>query len=143
MTNNSQPKEIQDKINRIKKEMLDKTNMTENEAYDFAFKCWQCGLDFTKDLEKENQEQFRNTFKNHSNETEKFVDELWEENCKYKNAIEIIKSKNVDIFFLVNNCEFVLDNYNYEIEDDIMKYCYKDCSTLTQQECDLLKEVLE
>ena len=51
MTSNSQPKEIQDKIDRIKKEMLDRTNMTENEAYDFAFKCWQCGLDFTNHLE--------------------------------------------------------------------------------------------
>lgn len=95
-------------------------------------------LERLEQLEKENQE-----LKDKLNSE---ALDNWQLHCKYKEykkAIEIIKSKNVDIFFLVNNCEFVLDNYNYEIEDDIMKYCYKDCSTLTQQECDLLKEVLE
>ena len=42
------PKEQSEKINRIKNEMLRRTNMTENEAYNFAFRCWQCNLDFVK-----------------------------------------------------------------------------------------------
>lgn len=95
-------------------------------------------LEHLVQLEKENQE-----LKEELNDSERNNEWLREHYGIYKKVIEIIKSKNVDIFFLVNNCEFVLDNYNYEIEDDIMKYCYKDCSTLTQQECDLLKEVLE
>ncbi len=96
-----------------------------------------------KDLEKENQE-LKSKYNDLMLDFKMFdFNTLKQENKKLKKAIEIVKSKNVDIFFLVNNCEFVLDNYNYEIEDDIMKYCYKDCSTLTQQECDLLKEVLE
>lgn len=56
MNNCCMPKEQRDKINRIKKEMLERTNMTENEAYLFAFNCYSCGLDFTKEFEKENQE---------------------------------------------------------------------------------------
>lgn len=62
---------------------------------------------------------------------------------KLKKVIEIIKSKNVDIFFLRNNCEFDFKKYNYEIKDNTMQYCYEDCLSLTQQEYDLLKEVLE
>lgn len=54
MTSVMMPKEQSEKIQRIQKEMLERTNMTENEAYDFAFRCWQCGLDFTEELEKEN-----------------------------------------------------------------------------------------
>lgn len=46
-------KEQSEKIDRVKKEMLERTNMTENEAYDFAFRCWQCGLDFTEELEQQ------------------------------------------------------------------------------------------
>ena len=62
---------------------------------------------------------------------------------KLKKIIEIIKSKNVDIFFLRNNSEFDLEKYNYEIKDNTMQYCYENCLSLTQQEYDLLKEVLE
>ena len=59
-------------------------------------------------LEKENQElkeindQLNENFKNASNNYDKL-------NRKYKKlikVIEIIKSKNVDIFFLRNTCEF-------------------------------------
>ena len=30
-------------IEQIEKDMLERTNMTEQEAVDFAFRCWQCG----------------------------------------------------------------------------------------------------
>ena len=131
-------------------EELEKENQTLNEALDFAkvdYTTARINLDNAsvriKDLEKENQE-LKSKYNDLMLDFKMFdFNTLKQENEKLKKAIEIIKSKNVDIFFLVNNCEFVLDNYNYEIEDDIMKYCYKDCSTLTQQECDLLKEVLE
>lgn len=62
---------------------------------------------------------------------------------KFEKVIEIIKSKNVDIFFLRNNSEFDLEKYNYEIKNNNMQYCYKDCLPLTQEKNDLLKEVLE
>lgn len=57
-------------------------------------------------------------------------------------ALEIIKTKNVDIFFLINSCDEV-DKYNEEIIDNTMYYCYSNCRKLTQEEFDLLKEVLE
>ena len=57
-------------------------------------------------------------------------------------ALEIIKTKNVDIFFLINSCDEV-DKYNEEIIDNTMYYCYSNCRKLTQEEFDLLKEALE
>lgn len=39
------PKEQYEYIKRIQDDMLECTNMTENEAWDFAFRCWQCGYD--------------------------------------------------------------------------------------------------
>lgn len=134
MTNNSQPKEIQDKINRIKKEMLDKTNMTENEAYDFAFKCWQCGLDFTKGLEKENQELKKEIQDLKDNETivADYGVDLWNENEKLKNAIRILKERGeINVFISHFTNKLMLD-----FADAIS-------CVLEPKEYELLKEVLD
>lgn len=130
MTSNSQPKEIQDKINRIKKEMLDKTNMTENEAYDFAFKCWQCGLDFTKGLEKENQD-----LKDKLNDSERNNEWLREHYGIYKKVIDILKGKFIFEMIAYENSYYIV---LYNKTDN----AYLDRISLTQQEYELLKEVL-
>lgn len=57
-------------------------------------------------------------------------------------AFDIIKTNNVDIFFLRNNCDRV-EEYNREINNCTMYYCYGNCRELTKQEFDLLKEVLK
>ena len=57
-------------------------------------------------------------------------------------ALEIIKTKNVDVFFLRNSCEWV-EEYNKAIINDTMYYCYGNCRELTQEEFDLLIGVLE
>ena len=36
-------REQREYIEAIEKDMLESTNMTEQEAIDFAFRCWQCG----------------------------------------------------------------------------------------------------
>ena len=36
------PKEQSDFIQNLKKDMLEATNMSDNEAYEFAFRVWQC-----------------------------------------------------------------------------------------------------
>lgn len=36
-------KEQKEYIKKIQKDMLTRTNMTVLEAYEFAFRCWQCG----------------------------------------------------------------------------------------------------
>lgn len=41
MSDNVMPKEQSEFINDLKEQMLVATNMTENEAYDFAFRVWQ------------------------------------------------------------------------------------------------------
>ena len=41
MSGNVMPKEQAEFINDLKEQMLVNTNMTENEAYDFAFRVWQ------------------------------------------------------------------------------------------------------
>lgn len=47
------PKEQYEYIKRIQDDMLECTNMTENEAWDFAFRCWQCGYNkINKELEQ-------------------------------------------------------------------------------------------
>lgn len=38
---NCMPKEQREYIDKIKKDCLESTNMTESEAYSFAFRCWQ------------------------------------------------------------------------------------------------------
>ena len=43
---NCMPKEQREYIEKIQKDCLESTNMTESEAYDFAFRCWQ--LDYVK-----------------------------------------------------------------------------------------------
>lgn len=37
------PKEQYEYITAIQHDMLEITNMTEDEAWNFAFRCWQCG----------------------------------------------------------------------------------------------------
>ena len=44
MDNDCMPKEQFEHIKIIQKYMLESTNMTEDEAWDFAFRCWQCGF---------------------------------------------------------------------------------------------------
>lgn len=105
MTNNSQPKEIQDKIDRIQKEMLDRTNMTENEAYDFAFKCWQCGLDFTKDLEKENQE----------------LVEIMQLSNEYLAGVEHMKADLIDENKEIENLKKLIQDNPYKKAIEILK----------------------
>ena len=41
MSGDVMPKEQAEFINDLKEQMLVNTNMTENEAYDFAFRVWQ------------------------------------------------------------------------------------------------------
>lgn len=57
--------------------------------------------------------------------------------CELK-ALEIIKKKNVDVFFLRNSCDTV-EEYNEEINNNTMYYCYDNCRELTQEEFELLK----
>lgn len=45
MSGDMMPKEQQNYIEKIQKHCLEETNMTENEAYDFAFRCWQLDYD--------------------------------------------------------------------------------------------------
>lgn len=58
---------------------------------------------------------------------------LEKEKNKYKKTLEIIKSKNVDISYLKYDCHFELCLYNKYMEDS---------KKLTQEEFNLLKEVL-
>lgn len=44
--NNCMPKEQREYIEKIQKDCLESTNMTESEAYSFAFRCWQ--MDYVK-----------------------------------------------------------------------------------------------
>lgn len=37
------PKEQEEYIKKIQRDCLERTNMTEGEAYTFAFRCWQLG----------------------------------------------------------------------------------------------------
>ena len=50
MSGDMMPKDQQEYIDRIQKHCLESTNMTENEAYEFAFRCWQ--LDYDKKPKK-------------------------------------------------------------------------------------------
>ena len=43
---NCMPKEQREYIEKIQKDCLESTNMTESEAYSFAFRCWQ--MDYVK-----------------------------------------------------------------------------------------------
>lgn len=51
----SMPKEQFEFISKIQADMLESTNMTEHEAWDFGFRCWQCG--YAK-VEKKPNEDF-------------------------------------------------------------------------------------
>lgn len=44
------PKAQEEYIERIKKDCLEISNMTEQEAYLFAFRCWQLGYIKIKDI---------------------------------------------------------------------------------------------
>ena len=46
------PKEQSERIAEIERFVLDATNMTKEEAYNFAFRCWQLDFVRVKDLEK-------------------------------------------------------------------------------------------
>ena len=72
------------------------------------------------------------------NDIEKYILNAQEQ----EKALEIIKTKNVDIFFLRNSCDTV-EEYNEEINNNTMYYCYGNCRKLTQEEFILLKEVFE
>ena len=70
------------------------------------------------------------------------IEEALTTKSKKEQAFEIIKEKNVDVFYLRNSCE-TFDQYNRAIMEDTMYYCYGNCRELTEDEFDLLKEVLE
>ena len=55
-------------------------------------------------------------------------------------VLKIIKENNVDVFFLRNNCDTV-EEYNKEINNNTMHYCYGNCRELTQEEFNLLIKV--
>ena len=59
------PKEQADYINDIQQYCLDATNMTEQEAYNFAFRCWQLGFVKKKHLVKKIFEEIEQATKNH------------------------------------------------------------------------------
>lgn len=121
-----------------KNESLHKVNQ---EAFENLADTIKQDLERKEQLEKENQElrdklhQIKNTIKNHSNETEKFVDELWEENFKYINAIEILKN-NLFIEF-DDDCRII------HLKDDRTQICDYTLLSLNKQDYQLLKEVLE
>jgi hypothetical protein len=48
------PKEQYDYIKAIQDDCLESTNMTENEAWDFAFRCWQLGYKREKEMNTKN-----------------------------------------------------------------------------------------
>ncbi len=58
-----------------------------------------------------------------------------EETQKKLKAFEIIKNKNFDLFYLLDSRD--LEDYNDKCD------CYRNLSYLTQEEYDLLKEVLK
>lgn len=47
------PKEQFEYMGKIQDDMLDRTNMTEQEAWNFAFRCWQCGYVNKKEIESQ------------------------------------------------------------------------------------------
>ena len=51
------PKEQFEFISKIQADMLESTNMTKGEAWDFGFRCWQCG--YAKVERKTNADRIR------------------------------------------------------------------------------------
>ena len=70
------------------------------------------------------------------------VRELVDKAQEQEKVLKIIKEKNVDIFFLRNSCDTV-EEYNKEIMDNTMFYCYSNCIKLTQEEFNKIKEWLK
>lgn len=133
------PKNIRDSLIQTIKQDLEHYHNALQNKYDYSkCLCYDELLVRCKYLEKENQELKQDV----KDVLEDYKDAALRM-FKYAEVIEIIKSKNVDIFFLRNNCEFDLEKYNYEIKNNTMQYCYEDCLSLTQQEYNLLKEVLK
>ena len=95
-------------------------------------------LDRFEQLEKENQE-----LKN-KNAALKIKVRAWEiQGKKYKKVIDILKSKKVDLVILLSSNDFKEYNANITIRINGVTYLKGNNYTLTQQEYDLLKEVLE
>lgn len=68
----------------------------------------------------------------------------WEiQGKKYKKVIDILKSKKVDLVILLSSNDFREYNANITIRINGVTYLKGNNYTLTQQEYDLLKEVLE
>lgn len=57
-------KEQREYIESIEKDMLERTNMTEKEASDFAFRCWQCGYAKVKEIRNKTIDEFAERLKN-------------------------------------------------------------------------------
>ena len=89
-------------------------------------------------LEKENQE-----LKN-KNTALKIKVRAWEiQGKKYKKVIDILKSKKVDLVILLSSYDFKEYNANITIRINGVTYLKGNNYILTQQEFDLLKEMLE
>ena len=135
MSKEMTPKEALNQLNNFisrEKHIDSERNKTINKCVDTLSQA----LDYFEQLEKENQEletdkKMLNALYQEVKDTASFYMSKCE---KFEKVIEIIKSKNIDIFFLRNNCEFDFKKYNYEIKDNTMQYCYEDCLSLTQQE---------
>lgn len=61
-------KEQREYIEKIEKDMLESTNMTEQEAIDFAFRCCQRGYGKVKEIRNKAIDEFAKRLKNHLNE---------------------------------------------------------------------------
>ena len=129
-------------IRELKKYIIEATNIEtspkEMEVLDnICFRLWQLGLTLEtknklKSLEKENQE-----LKDTNMKYAKLIDDFQTKNMRLEKVLEIIKSKNVDTFYLAY-CFYCggLERYNRHAQTYHM-------GTLKKQEYELLKEVLK
>lgn len=52
-------KEQREYIENIERDMFESTNMTKEEAYEFAFRCWQCGYAKEKGIRAKAIDEFK------------------------------------------------------------------------------------
>ena len=97
------------------------------------------------ELQKENQELKEEIQDLKDNETivADYGIVLWNENEKSKKVIDILKNKKVDLVILLSSNDFREYNANITIRINGVTYLKGNNYTLTQQEYDLLKEMLE
>ena len=131
------PKDALNNLNNFisrEKHIDSERNKTINECVDTLNQT----LDYFEQLEKENQ-----GLKN-KNAALKIKVRAWEiQGKKYKKVIEILKDKKVDLVILLSSNDFREYNANITIRINGVTYLKGNNYTLTQQEYDLLKEMLE